>query len=221
MKASDGKQKARREVQARNAGWARRMAAAFASAGVKPNTVSLMSVLFAAASGLCLVRSAASDEGARSLLLVAAVILTLGRLLCNLFDGMMAVEGGLLTKSGEIFNDLPDRVSDAIVMVCAGYAAQGVALAVELGWLAGLLAVMTAYTRMLAGATGAPQRFLGPMAKQHRLAVLLPALIVAAIVRPWGVDSRVIAAALLVIVVGSVVTIARRARATVRDLESS
>ena len=100
------------------------------------------------------------------------------------FDGMVAIEGGFQTKSGEIFNDFPDRVSDPIILICAGYAIQTVPGGVELGWLAGILAVMTAYTRTLAGASGAPQRFLGPMAKQHRMALLSAALVLAAAVSP-------------------------------------
>ena len=31
----------------------------------------------------------------------------LGRLLCNLLDGMVAVEGGKRSKSGELYNDVP------------------------------------------------------------------------------------------------------------------
>ncbi len=33
-------------------------------------------------------------------------------LLANLFDGMVAVEGGLGTPSGILFNDFPDRIAD-------------------------------------------------------------------------------------------------------------
>jgi phosphatidylglycerophosphate synthase len=55
------------------------------------------------------------------LLLVAVVGVQL-RLLCNLFDGMVAVEGGKKSKSGEVFNDMPDRIADPILLVCAGYA---------------------------------------------------------------------------------------------------
>src|SRR5438105_2817615 len=36
------------------------------------------------------------------------------RLLCNLLDGMVAIEGGFRSRSGEVFNELPDRVSDVV-----------------------------------------------------------------------------------------------------------
>lgn len=35
----------------------------------------------------------------------------LGRLLCNLLDGMVAVEGGKRSKSGELYNDVPGLIS--------------------------------------------------------------------------------------------------------------
>jgi phosphatidylglycerophosphate synthase len=210
-----------REVNARNTSWARRAAAALAGAGIRPNTVSILSVLFAAAAGYCLYHVPDTSGVARSLLLVAAVLLVQGRLLCNLFDGMIAVEGGFRTLSGEIFNDFPDRLSDPVILVCAGYAVRDLPGAVALGWLAGLLAVLTAYARTLAGASGAPQRFLGPMAKQHRMALLCAALTIAAIVRPWSVAARIIALGLLLIVLGAGITTVRRARAAVRDLEAA
>ena len=58
------------------------------------------------------------------------------RLVCNLIDGMVAVEGGLGTKTGDVFNDLPDRLADVLLLAGAGYAAREVPHAIELGWLA-------------------------------------------------------------------------------------
>jgi phosphatidylglycerophosphate synthase len=57
------------------------------------------------------------------------------RLLCNLLDGMVAVEVGRKTKGGEVFNELPDRASDVVLLVCAGYAS---AAAVGPAWAAAL-----------------------------------------------------------------------------------
>ena len=69
----------------------------------------------------------------RALMLVLAVAGIQGRLLCNMLDGMVAIEGGRQTKSGEIFNDLPDRIADALIFICAGYAARMRPFGVELG----------------------------------------------------------------------------------------
>src|SRR6266576_3410050 len=62
-----------------------------------------------------------------------------------------------------------------LTLVCAGV--------VEGGWLAAVLAVITAYVRALGTSAGASPYFLGPMAKPHRMAVMTAAcLIMAALI---------------------------------------
>ena len=95
----------------------------------------------------------------------------------NLLDGMVAIEGGKSTPSGALFNEIPDRVADPLFLVPLGYAA-GYSW---LGWLAALLAVLTAYIRVLGGALGQQQDFGGILPKQRRMAVLTIALLAAAI----------------------------------------
>ena len=132
------------------------------------------------------------------------------RLICNLMDGMVAIEGGLKSKTGDVFNDLPDRFADLFLIVPAGYAA-GLP---ELGWCAGALAVFTAYVRTLGGALGLQQDFVGPMAKQQRMAILT----VASIAAIW--EPRTLTAALAVIAAGSLVTVFRRTARILRLLEA-
>lgn len=89
---------------------------------MRPNQVYLLSVVFAGLSGASLVLAMRMGPlGGVALFILAGGFIQL-RLLCNILDGLMAVEGCLKTGSGEIFNDLPDRVSDAIILVYAGYA---------------------------------------------------------------------------------------------------
>ena len=155
-----------------------------------------------------------------ALFLLAALSVQL-RLLCNLLDGLMAVEGGLKSKTGDIFNDLPDRVSDSLTLVCAGYAATLFSVwTPPLGWAAALGAVMTAYVRILASVVGTTQDFIGPMAKQHRMALITAACLVAAIESTLGRPSFAIPFALLVIVLGSSLTVIRRTRRILQALES-
>lgn len=143
------------------------------------------------------------------------------RLLCNLFDGMVAIEGGFKTKSGEVFNELPDRFSDAFVFAGAGHAlSTGHAWMPTLGWLAAVLAVTTAYVRAMGAAGGASQHFCGPMAKQHRMAVMTVACLIACAAPWWAVAAKALTIGLSVVVVGSLVTIVRRTGRIVRDLES-
>ncbi len=146
--------------------------------------------------------------------LIAAVFIQL-RLLCNLLDGMVAIEGGLRSASGDIYNDLPDRVSDALILIAGGYAVAWPAWAHELGWIAALLAVLTAYCRVLGGACGLPQDFGGPMAKPHRMAVMSVACLFALI------DSRALAVGLMIVAGGSLATAALRVRRIVQRLEAA
>lgn len=205
----------RRPIKARQSSWATKIAASLARSGVAPNHISIGSVVAGALAGLCFV---IGGYRASPLAFVFAAAFIQMRLLCNLFDGMVAVEGGRKTKSGEVFNDLPDRVADPLILVGAGYAVGGVG--VDLGWAAGLLAVMTAYVRVLGGSTGVTQSFMGPMAKQHRMAVMTGAALIAALEQVVLGTHRVLALALLVVVLGCVVTVVRRTKLVIELLEA-
>jgi len=74
---------------------------------------------------------------------------------------MVATARGTASPIGELYNEVPDRISDAAVFIGLGYAA---ASQPELGYLAALTSLFTAYIRATARATGAPQDFCGPMA---------------------------------------------------------
>jgi phosphatidylglycerophosphate synthase len=211
----------RRPLRSRQAAWAAVLAGSLARRRVRPNAISLASVGFAAlAAGSLALTAGAEGPWRPALLLLAAAGIQL-RLLCNLLDGMVAVEGGLGTRSGEIFNDLPDRLSDTLILVGAGSSVTTVGWAGTLGWVAALLAVMTAYARVLGAAAGAGHQFAGPMAKQHRMAVLTAACLGAALEPAVGASGRVMTAALALIAIGCLVTIARRTRRVVDALERS
>lgn len=194
---------ARRPLKTREASAPRRLAAALAARGVSPNAISVASVVFALAGGACLVLA----PDAPALLIGAALCIQL-RLLCNLLDGLVAVEGGLATPGGELFNEVPDRVADTIFLVAAGYGA-GVP---ELGWGAALAAALTAYVRTLGGALGQPQDFSGVMSKPRRMALLTAACLVAVI------ELDALTGALGVIAGGSLVTCLTRLRGIRRGL---
>jgi phosphatidylglycerophosphate synthase len=141
------------------------------------------------------------------------------RLLCNMLDGMVAVEGGMASSSGEVYNEVPDRIADPLLIVPVGYAT-GLPLGPELGWFCALLALFTAYIRALGSAAGLPQGFQGPMAKPQRMAVLTVGLLAAALAVPLGIDGVVLMAALTVIGLGALVTAWRRISAILRALEA-
>src|SRR5262249_50246605 len=139
---------------------------------------------------------------ARAVLLAAGAAGIQLRLLCNLLDGMLAVEEGLKTPTGEIYNDLPDRIADGGILSGAGYAAELAAL----GWTAAACAIFTAYVRVPAGSLRASQRFIGPMAKQHRMFTLTVGALAAAAEARFALPPRAIAVALVTIAAGSIVT---------------
>jgi phosphatidylglycerophosphate synthase len=133
---------------------------------------------------------------------------------------MVAVEGGFKTKSGEIFNELPDRFSDAFVFLGAGYSNPGNHLMEGMGWGAALLAVVTAYVRALGGAAGAKQPFCGPMAKQQRMAILTAACLIGALAKGMGWPNFIMTCTLPVIIIGCLITIVRRTVLVIKDLDS-
>ena len=105
-----------------------------------------------------------------------------------------------------------DRIADAIILVAAGYALSP-AFGPGLGWLAALLAVGTAYVRQVGGALGCAQDFVGPLAKQQRMALLTAGVLSSAFeALAWGYEGRALAATLALISGGAAVTIARRLR---------
>jgi phosphatidylglycerophosphate synthase len=198
---------ARRELATRNRSWARAVAAWLVAHRVRPNVVSVASVVAAAG-------AAAAFVSGWPVLAAAAIQL---RLLCNMLDGMLAVEGGLKTKTGDIFNELPDRLADVLILVGAGYALRDLPNGPVLGWLAAVLALMTAYVRVLSGSLGLPQHFLGPMAKQHRMFALTLGALGAAVEASLAQPARALPLALAIIVVGSAITTWRRVTRLLRD----
>ena len=188
-------------------------------AGIAPNAISVASLVFAIAAGICLGLTAQAEGIERSMLfLIAAACIQL-RLLCNMLDGLVAIEGGRKTVYGEIFNDMPDRFADVVILVGAGYSISNYAWGHELGWLAGVLAVVTAYIRLLGGSMGVPQYFLGPMAKPHRMALMTVACVLSMFEGYFGFRGQVIKFALILMVVGMGVTCIRRTLKIVSDLK--
>ena len=148
--------------------------------------------------------AATTQAAARWLFLAGAVLVQL-RLLANVLDGMVAVGRGVASPVGELYNEIPDRISDCAVLIGIGYAAFDPAL----GLLAALFAVLTAYVRATGRAAGAPSDFRGPMAKQQRMAVATVAALICA-VAPASWTWPILTAALWLIAVGSAFTAGRR-----------
>lgn len=210
----------RRPLRSRDTRLAKAIAGRLARVGIRPNVISMAGAVFAALAGVCLWLAGQSvrDWHWSVLLLVAACGMQL-RLLCNLFDGMVAIEGGFKTEAGEIFNELPDRFSDAFIFIGAAYSVPEFAWTHELGWAAAVFTVITAYVRALGASMGAGQQFIGPMAKQQRMAAMTATCAVGAFAPIWPLLASMIPVALTLIVLGCVITIIRRCHRIAQEME--
>lgn len=207
----------RRPLKSRNTKWAATGARTLFKVGLTPNVISILSIVFAALSCWSF---ACSRSGSWSSLLFAAIFIQM-RLLCNLLDGMVAIEHGLKSNSGEIYNDFPDRIADLLIIVGAAYAIPFYPYATEIGWLAGSLAVLTAYVRVLGKSVGAGVYFVGPMAKPHRMATLTIAAIITIFEQHYYQTRWTIWGALVLISVGALIATFRRLFYIIRDLEGN
>ena len=210
----------RRPLKTRQRAWAQALARMLTRTGVAPNAISLASLVFAVAAGGCLGWTSRAESLQQQLLFLAAAACIQLRLLCNMLDGLVAVEGGKRTVYGEIFNDMPDRFADVAILVGAGYSISNFVWGHELGWLAAVLAVITAYIRLLGGSMGITQYFIGPMAKPHRMALVTVACVLSVFEDYLEFHGQIVAIALVVMVVGMVVTCARRTMRIVADLKT-
>ena len=210
----------RRYLKFRELGFVQTIAQRLSRQRITPNQISIASIFFAVLGSMCFLLLPDAGPTGRWLLPILAAASIQCRLLCNLFDGMVAIEGGKKTYSGELFNDVPDRISDTLFIVSAGYAISMVSWGDTLGWCAALLAVMTAYVRTLAASLGAAVNFQGPMAKQHRMALLTAACLITAVENSFAGQSYALLAALLIMIAGCLITLYRRTLSAYRFLES-
>jgi phosphatidylglycerophosphate synthase len=132
--------------------------------GIHPNLVSYSSIGASAAAGLCFWQGRAVPG-----LLIVAVGFCYLRLWLNMLDGMVALASGTASRSGEIANELPDRISDVIIFVGVAHSD----LCHPLGgyWVA-IFALLVAYVGTLGQAVGVQREFSGLMAKPWRMVAL-------------------------------------------------
>ncbi|MBB3406292.1 phosphatidylglycerophosphate synthase [Rhizobium sp. BK316] len=205
----------RRPLASRNTRWAGTIARWMAARAITPNQISQASMLAAAIAGVTFYLAGQTTGLPRAGYLLLAVLFCQARLLCNLFDGMVAVEGGKGEADGPFWNEFPDRIADLMIFAGVGY---GIGMP-GLGWAAGAFAVLTAYVRELGRATGNPSDFSGPMAKQHRMATITAAGLASLIEPLWGGQNQILTIGLGVITAGAAFTVIRRSKTLVTRLK--
>jgi phosphatidylglycerophosphate synthase len=220
MQATNERGIDRRPIATRNRKWAQTSAAWLASRNVSPNAISIAGMCACIVAGIALGVTSIADY--RILWLIAALGAQL-RLIANMLDGMVAITSGRTSKTGELYNEVPDRISDAAVFIGAGFAWGG---NVALGYIATILAIFTAYVRAAGKIAGAPNEFCGPMAKQHRMLVITLVCIYAAMTpRSWQMitfnDSQIglMTLGLVLIIAGCAITVVRRLGRIIRELK--
>jgi phosphatidylglycerophosphate synthase len=192
------------------------LAVRLARLGVSPNAISLAGMFCGILAGVLLGLTNCVTGVEQRLLWLGAALCVQLRLLANMLDGMVAIECGRASPVGELFNEVPDRVSDAATLIGAGYAAGGDPV---LGYSAACAALFTAYVRAMGKVAGANQEFCGPMAKQQRMFTVTAIALYCGLapltwqpaLEAWP-GRGVMAGALVLILVGSLVTVCRRLR---------
>lgn len=190
---------------------------------VTPNMISVSSIVFACLAGCMLAATALTESPAAQagLYLTAAACIQL-RLIANMLDGMVAVEGGKGSRLGMLYNEVPDRISDVAILVGAGYS---LGSRPELGLWAAIVAEFVAYVRAIGASAGAGEAFAGPMAKPHRMALLTAGCVICSVASLLGLgsdgrwQSLVIGTVLGVIIVGGMITSWRRLRIVASRLQ--
>jgi phosphatidylglycerophosphate synthase len=213
----------RRPIASRDRKFWQNIAARLATRQVSPNSISVAGMAAGIVAGLLLVATSFVDSGwlQRALWLAAAAAMQL-RLVANMLDGMVAIASRKASPLGELYNELPDRVSDVAIIIGAGYAVGGWP---ALGYVAACLAILTAYVRAVGKAAGASNLFVGPMAKPHRMFILtIVALLMAALPADWQPSWGACHAGfptigLAIIIMGALLTVVRRVALIVWHLQ--
>ncbi len=203
----------RRPIAARELAITQRLAGALIARGASADGISLAGMGAGLVAGLALAATAwvATDW---PLWLLGALCIQL-RLLANMLDGMVAVGRGIASPAGELFNEVPDRVSDTAALIGLGIAAESLAL----GCGAALAAMLTAYVRAVGKAAGAPSDFRGPMAKQQRMFLVTVVALLCALA-PGGWTAGLPGLTLWVILALSLATAWRRLAGTFAHLRA-
>jgi phosphatidylglycerophosphate synthase len=185
--------------------------------GASANGISVAGMVAGLAAGGAFAATAHLDGLPQRLAWLAATVLIPLRLLANMLDGMVAIGSGRASPVGGLYNEVPDRVSDAATLIGLGYAAGGNP---ALGYLAALAAVFTAYVRALGKAAGAGQEFVGPFAKPQRMWCVIAAAAYCGLApADWLPAVGLPAVVLGVVAVGSFLTALRRLGHIARTLQ--
>ena len=200
----------RRPLTTRSMLWAKWLANICVKCNLSPNSISVFSIVPALVGAGLLMK-----QPTPFMLILVALCIQL-RLLANMLDGMVAIEGGKQSNVGILYNEIPDRIADSLLIVALGYA-----IAMPwLGWLGALLAAKTAYIRVLGGAIGLKQDFRGPLAKPHRMFVMTLGCLLAACNFSFFGTQQILLVTAYIIAIGAGITCITRTLAIAKQLKA-
>jgi CDP-diacylglycerol--glycerol-3-phosphate 3-phosphatidyltransferase len=176
---------------------------------VHPDWLTYAALVLSVFGGICIYLA----PGDRWLLAVVPIV-ALVRTALNALDGLVAKRTGLARAWGEVLNEFCDRLADVAMI-------GGLALALPSDHLLGAAAVtamlLSSYLAILSKAAGGRRQYAGPMGKADRMIVLM-------VLGPLGLFlpiDVVYNGILAIVLLGVIVTLVQRARATYRDLQPS
>ncbi len=174
--------------------------------GITPNGASIIGMLLGILSGLAFYLTRIY-----SMFWLAGATLVFLRSAFNIFDGMIAEKTGNRTASGVFLNDFTDRVADMAMLIGLGYAQHSSPIP---GYLAALMALLTALTRLGGKVAGARMHYGGIMSKPIRMYIVIPA----ALLMAFHPVENLIPGILIAISAGSAITVVQRTWWILREL---
>jgi CDP-diacylglycerol---glycerol-3-phosphate 3-phosphatidyltransferase len=139
-------------------------------------------------------------------------VIAIGRTALNALDGLVARDTGLARPWGEVLNECCDRLADVALL---GGASLAIGSDARLGAVTIVVMLLCSYLSIVSKAAGGKRQYGGIMGKADRMIFLSFASVIA-LALP---QVRVFTIFLAGVLVGLVLTIAVRARATYVDLQ--
>lgn len=182
------------------------MARAAADAGLSPNSVSVLSLVFAALSGLLFYYSGLVPESGPLLVLAAGLLVALNSLL-DAMDGVMARYLGVSSPKGDFLDHVIDRYADCFI-IC------GIFFGGHVQWQIGVVTIVgvliTSYLGTQAQALNLGRYYGGIIGRADRLILIMLATLVYAVYPAQIYGLSILGWIILIIGVGSHITAFQR-----------
>jgi hypothetical protein len=187
--------------------WVHNLGRFLAHHNVTPNDISLLGVMFAATAGAAFYFSLQPNALDRTLLLLLAAAAIQFRRLTGRLHTIVSRES-VQPRPHAIFNDLPNRIAEVLIIVPAGYAVQNLPFGLELAWSAAFLGLFSAYVSQMG--SGVPEPKIGIAVRNLPMMLLSLASVLSAFDRMVYLPGIMLWMALIVINVAVIAAIWQR-----------